>query len=83
MQFTCPKCGSHRLEELEHGQTSTPIKVIDGDHEDHEFGDPDCSNLQHVRYQCINCTFGAEDMRDLGEYMEPLPEEKTKEKEKI
>ena len=57
-EFTCPKCGSHRLEEVMTNVTIySPIKsysIEDGEI-DFEYGNQNNEDGAVERYQCMDC----------------------------
>ena len=55
LTFTCPYCGSHRLECCEDGPYSSEILNIDEDG-DFDYGEIDASGVVD-RFQCLNCGF--------------------------
>lgn len=55
LKFTCPECGSHRLECCEDGPYSSEVLAIDEDG-DFDYGQIDASGTVD-RYQCLNCGY--------------------------
>ena len=68
-QFTCPACGSHRLEEILDGCTVASEILDVGPGGDLEYGDQDNDGGVMLHYQCLNCGLqvpDAEGCRSVG-----------------
>lgn len=56
LEFTCPGCGSHQLEEIMSDVVvASCITVIDDEYDELEYGEQTNSGGVVDRYQCENC----------------------------
>lgn len=63
-QFTCPACGSHRLEEIMDGCTVASEILDVGPGGDLEYGEQDNDGGVVARFQCLNCGWQVPDAED-------------------
>lgn len=66
LKFTCPNCGSHRLECCEDGPYSSEVLNID-EEGDFDYGEIDASGMVD-RFQCLNCGYVLINDEGFGEY---------------
>ena len=69
VEFTCPACGKHRLEEVMVGVTVASIIIAIPDCGDLNYGEQTNENGTVDRYQCVDCGFvipACDDPRELA-----------------
>jgi len=83
-QFTCPDCGSHRLEEVMDDVTMTTEILSVGPGGDLEYGDNSAGDSGTVdRYQCLNCGHVIPDATDSQELAVALGVDEAEEEEEL
>ena len=64
MKFTCPDCGTHRLECIEDGPYNSEVLNIDEDG-DFDYGEINANGMVE-RFQCLHCGYILVDSDDIN-----------------